>query len=681
MNTKQQNMDLVEQIQLAMMKVTGVKRRGQHFKQHGCLNATFSIEDNLPEHLRVGIFSRPGSYNAFVRFSNGGKMDDRQPDIHGMAIKLLDVPGKKVLEGHEDETTHDFILADNPLFFIRTAAEYVPFIEDFAKSSAEGKPPERFIAWLQENRPEDLPVFLGFSQQIMDSPFTSNFWSQVPYAWGTDGKRICRYSITPSDENTKNKEAVADRGEDYLRLALKSALEPNGATMTFDFHVQPYEDVSYEVVNNPTVHWDAPTYKVATITIAAQDFDTPEQQKFGENLSYTPWHALPEHSPVGEVNEIRKQVYLSSSRLRHKSNNVPEKEPQSTKGKSAMRLSQEELTANIDDDFKEVVDKLVATFSYGAKLKKGRATHTYGVAAKARARCIVSPSFPKNDFFKFGDEFPVVLRHSSPGGEKDDRTRDGCAISLKFFPAGTTEYAGDGELDILMNAGRQLFVRSIRDFSTMVHSSLEQRTELCKQDVIMDKELTEAYRIRGSFADYRYHTWSCFEFFDAEGKMSYIRFRVIAGDRGPERGLPKPSFNCEGQLTKPPLDSDSRAEDFLRQDFIYRVNNSEVKYILQAQLHEPECPAVENSEVLNPAVAWDETFYPWMDLCEISADSIVDDNDEVSSLTMDPNRSPQCIKIPLATSPDHYASLGHARAIVYPAARAIRREAPAPQEN
>jgi hypothetical protein len=36
-----------------------------------------------------------------------------------------------------------------------------------------------------------------------------------------------------------------------------------------------------------------------------------------------------------------------------------------------------------------------------------------------------------------------------------------------------------------------------------------------------------------------------------------------------------------------------------------------------------------------------------------------------AKLEMNPNRSPQCIKIPLATSPDHYASLGHARAIIY----------------
>jgi catalase len=345
-----------------------------------------------------------------------------------------------------------------------------------------------------------------------------------------------------------------------------------------------------------------------------------------------------------------------------------------------MRLSLKELTANIDDDFKEVVEKLKQIFSYAAGMKKGRATHTYGVAVRGQARCIVSAEFPDNDFFKFGRCFPMVLRHSSPGGEQDDRTRDGCAASVKLFDAESSDTSGDGCLDILMNAGRQLFVRNIRDFLTMVQAPLPQRTELCKQGLIMEKELTEAYRIRGSFAEFRYHSWTCFEFFDATGKMHYIRYRLVPGDHGPERGVPPLDFNCDGQLTKPPIKGDPRAKDFLRQDFIYRVSHSNIRYILQAQLHEPE-QAVENSEVLNPALAWDENFYPWFDLLEIDLQEIMANNEEVSDLTMDPNRSPECIKIPLATSPDHYASLGQARAIVYPSARSKRREAQAPQNN
>jgi hypothetical protein len=66
---------------------------------------------------------------------------------------------------------------------------------------------------------------------------------------------------------------------------------------------------------------------------------------------------------------------------------------------------------------------------------------------------------------------------------------------------------------------------------------------------------------------------------------------------------------------------------------------------------------------------------------DICLTEIIDDNDVVSRLEMNPNRSPECIRIPLATSPDHYVSLGHARAIVYPGARTVRASVPTQQNN
>ncbi|RAP41959.1 hypothetical protein BYZ73_08290 [Rhodovulum viride] len=232
-----------------------------------------------------------------------------------------------------------------------------------------------------------------------------------------------------------------------------------------------------------------------------------------------------------------------------------------------------------------------------------------------------------------------------------------------------------------MNAGRQLFVRSIQDFSTFVHASADERKELVRQGLMMEPELIEAYRIRGSFLDSRYHSWQCFEFFDSAGTRSYIRFRLIPGDRGPERGLPEPGFRAEGAPSMDPVPDDPRAPDFLRQEWIYQVKHSEVRYILQGQIHpEPENVHPDH-EVLNPARAWNEIHYPWRDLCEIRIDEPILDNEAVSALDMTPNRSPACIRIPLATSPTQYASLGHARALVYPGARAVRAAAEKPQNN
>jgi len=51
-------------------------------------------------------------------------------------------------------------------------------------------------------------------------------------------------------------------------------------------------------VEDPTIEWSerrSPYRKVATIRIDRQTFDTPEQQEFCENLSYTPWHAVADH--------------------------------------------------------------------------------------------------------------------------------------------------------------------------------------------------------------------------------------------------------------------------------------------------------------------------------------------------------------------------------------------------
>ncbi|HLQ92478.1 MAG TPA: hypothetical protein VK148_20850 [Xanthobacteraceae bacterium] len=93
-----------------------------------------------------------------------------------------------------------------------------------------------------------------------------------------------------------------------------------------------------------------------------------------------------------------------------------------------MRLSLEELTANIDDDFKAVVEKLQKTFNFmAANLQHGRATHTYGAVAKGEARCIVPADFPASDTFVLGKVYPILLRHSLPVGRADDRVRDGSA--------------------------------------------------------------------------------------------------------------------------------------------------------------------------------------------------------------------------------------------------------------
>jgi hypothetical protein len=322
-----EKVDAITRLQLALMNRTGTGRRGQHFKQHGCVRAQFEVLADVPDQFKIGLFAKPATYSAYIRFSNGGELDDTKPDIHGMAIKLTGVSGRKVLEAEATATTHDFILADNPVFIIRDTDEYVRFMENFAETVPFGKPPLKFMAWLALHHPWDLPVLLRFRRHIQDSPLTADYWSQVPYAFGSGASTICRYRTVAQPGNMGTPIPPGDRGPAYLQRAMIDHLTVAGRAAEFDFTVQLHEDATPAVIDNPTVAWARPERRVAVITIPPQKFDSPEQMSFGEKLSYTPWHALPEHRPVGQVNEIRKAVYLASSRLRHETNHVAPAEP------------------------------------------------------------------------------------------------------------------------------------------------------------------------------------------------------------------------------------------------------------------------------------------------------------------------------------------------------------------
>ena len=72
--------------------------------------------------------------------------------------------------------------------------------------------------------------------------------------------------------------------------------------------------------------------------------------------------------------------------------------------------------------------------------------------------------------------------------------------------------------------------KKTRASSCLISLQNQTRFALVAQDIMMEPELIEAYRIRGSFLNSRYHSWQCFEFFDADGAIRYIRFRLIPGE-------------------------------------------------------------------------------------------------------------------------------------------------------
>jgi hypothetical protein len=170
------------------------------------------------------------------------------------------------------------------------------------------------------------------------SPLELQYCSMAPYRlglepirqpWSTTPHEPClraiKFSVKPRlPQNRLN--IKIPKSDNYLREALSTFLGQKDAY--FDFYVQLQTDPERMPIEDPRIEWKgAQEHKVATIRIPAQVFDTPDQQEFGEHLSFTPWHCLPEHKPLGGINRSRREVYQAGSMMRHQANQVQQQEP------------------------------------------------------------------------------------------------------------------------------------------------------------------------------------------------------------------------------------------------------------------------------------------------------------------------------------------------------------------
>jgi catalase len=297
--------------------------RDAHPKEHGCVKAEFNVDSSaLPPELRVGVFSpnstNASKFSAWVRFSNGNPdgvhAADIKKDIRGMAIKLMNVDGSS-------SGSQDFVMLTSKEFFSKNADDYI----DLHRALSGSK-----IA---------LPIYLGthpkqawillHGEIQAANPLQVEYFSSVPYKLGT---RSMKFKARPCETNNLNDEIPADSASpNYLRERLVSTLQSK--QVCYEFLVQPNMDPNSNLIEDPTIAWDesvSPYIKVATLVIPQQtEIDSEAHLNFCENLSFNPWHTLPDTRPLGQINRMRLEIYPAISKLRHLANHIPIIEPKS----------------------------------------------------------------------------------------------------------------------------------------------------------------------------------------------------------------------------------------------------------------------------------------------------------------------------------------------------------------
>ena len=295
----------------------GGARRDAHPKAHGCVSATFTVDDDIPLALRVGVFQPGARYETVIRFSNGSPNaygDDRTGDTRGMALKLSGVAGDKLFADPAAPDAQDLILISSPYFFVNDSHGYTEFFQivDAGRTLPMLKIP-LILGWQGS-----VNAYRMLAQKIAN-PLLVQYYSVTPYQLGLgDDRDAVKYSARPCVAD--DRPVPDDAGKNFLRAALRDSLTAGPACM--EFLIQSRGDTGLDVEDVITP-WDeavAPFVRVAEITINQQQFDTAAQNATCEARSFNPWHALAEHRPLGTVNRMRRVVYQAISDLRHQMN-------------------------------------------------------------------------------------------------------------------------------------------------------------------------------------------------------------------------------------------------------------------------------------------------------------------------------------------------------------------------
>jgi hypothetical protein len=308
--------EIEQQQQKVAQQTGGPLRRGFHAKLHAGLIAEFQVLADLPPHARFGVFAEPRVFPAVVRFSNGDSAPhrDSHPEPRGIAIKLIGVPGRKLLPGQEDAVTQDFLATSHSVTStVKTARQFIAFIR--ASRNLYTLP----LTLTRAVGPrESLRIIIGLIRTVLLSKvrslITEQFSSTAPIKMGP-------YAVKFTVQSPKGTESPARRPltSNFLRDELADRLRKGDVVL--DFLVQFYvgDTTPIEDTSTPWKPEDAPLLKVAEVCIRRCDLDDPAARVLSQavdQLSFSPWHTTEDHRPLGNVMRARRVAYEVSSGVR-----------------------------------------------------------------------------------------------------------------------------------------------------------------------------------------------------------------------------------------------------------------------------------------------------------------------------------------------------------------------------
>jgi catalase len=299
--------------------------RPVHAKSHGVVVGTMEVLSNLPPALAQGLFAKPGTYPVLLRFSTnpGDLLADSVSSPRGLGIKVLNVDGE-MMPTHAGNTTQDFVCINAKAFGVADPAAFVQQIKLLDKTLELPETVKQVVSTIARGVNVGLRA-IGVHAGALDNlghPFThplgETYSTVAPVRFG---EYVAKISFAPLSDNLKqltDKHVDAGHGFNPLEEALREFFKTNTcvwqvrAQLATDLEATPIEDASKEWPEDK-----APWEPVGTITVAPQEsYSDSRQIFFDEQLSFSPWHALAAHQPLGGIMRSRRLAYEEAQKFR-----------------------------------------------------------------------------------------------------------------------------------------------------------------------------------------------------------------------------------------------------------------------------------------------------------------------------------------------------------------------------
>jgi catalase len=302
-------------------------RRTFHFPTTGCVNGTLTIRNDIPAGQRVGIFQPGKVWNVFLRFSGQDKetQNDTRGDAKGLAMKIFNVPGKKLLPGFEDDPNMDIVFNAFPVFIPQNETAFASLVQSRTELCGGG---DRCRApFGQRYAPNAAISAMEVANNTVSSQLCMPHYAISPYQFGKKPlpNPAVKYRVWPCTYIPSiGLPLPAGTPADYLTQDMITRL--NTQDYCFDLQLQFQTDTCLHPINDFLTEWkesDTPFITFGRINIPKQTVLTDDDY-ICRHAAFNAWRVIEDHRPIGSLNRARLFDMMNSHNHRLAINNVQE---------------------------------------------------------------------------------------------------------------------------------------------------------------------------------------------------------------------------------------------------------------------------------------------------------------------------------------------------------------------